>query len=250
VPGDVTGKGVSTSSNNTTPAATTGTLAGTGELSIAAACLGGLQGGTPNTPDWSAGYTNRLDGQTAGTGGTDQHLFVADNRNAGTAAESPNPSWTSNTNNQTLLVATFKPGELVTAELDAALPALTADLAGDVSAAAALAASLPPLTADLAGGLTAAGALSGSLPALAADLAGVVDTGVHGALDAALPALAGDLAGTLTVEVVLAGALPALVADFNGSTGARRVSGRVIGLPELAGGVSARVSRAIAGHAG
>lgn len=116
VPLDVTAAAFNTVNNNTTPAATTGTLASTGELAVAAACLGGMGGGTPNTPTWSTGYTNHLDGQTAGTSGADQHLFVADRRDAGTAAESPSCTWSSNTNNQTLLVSVFKPagGQTVT----------------------------------------------------------------------------------------------------------------------------------------
>lgn len=107
-PLDVTAHAAHTVSTNSTPAATTDPLAGAGELSVAAACLGGMGGGTPSTPVWSAGYTNRLDGQT-GTGNTDQHLFVADRYDAGAAAESPSCTWTSNANNQTLLIATFKP---------------------------------------------------------------------------------------------------------------------------------------------
>jgi hypothetical protein len=113
-PLDVTAVGFNTVSSNTTPAATA-TLTGTGELVVAAACLGGMGGGTPNTPVWSSGYTNRLNGQTAGTGTTDQHLFVGDRYN-GSGSESPNCSWTSNANNQTLLVAAFKPagGQTIT----------------------------------------------------------------------------------------------------------------------------------------
>ncbi|MCT9932443.1 hypothetical protein N5079_19770 [Planotetraspora sp. A-T 1434] len=108
-PLDVTVAARSTVSNTTTPAATTGALAEAGELSIAAACLGGLQGQNQLSPVWSSGYTGRLDGQTAGNAATDQHLFVADRYDAGTAAESPNVAWTHSTNNQTLLVATFRP---------------------------------------------------------------------------------------------------------------------------------------------
>ena len=108
-PLDVTAAGRSVVSGNSTPSATTGALATTGELSIAAVCLGGLQAGSQTGISWSTGYTNRIDQTSGGTGNSDQHVFVADNRNAGTSAESPSASWTGSTNNQTLLVATFKP---------------------------------------------------------------------------------------------------------------------------------------------
>lgn len=108
-PLDVTAKARHTSADNTTPAVTTPSLAQTGELVIAAACLGGLGNATQTGPSWSTGYTNRLDGQTVETDATGQHLFVADNRNAGTAAESPNVTWTNGTTNQTILVMAFLP---------------------------------------------------------------------------------------------------------------------------------------------
>jgi len=107
-PLDAVAAGRNTVSNNTTPAATTGALAETGELSIAAACLGGLQVGNQTNIAWSTGYTNQVDQTSGGTSSSDQHVFIADNPNAGTAAESPSASWTGNTNNQTLLVATFR----------------------------------------------------------------------------------------------------------------------------------------------
>lgn len=108
-PFDVAAAAHNLSGASTTPAATTATLAGTGELSVALGCLGNLGGTTPVTPVWSSGYTNRVDVNTAGTGSTDQHLFLADNQNAGTAAESPNVSWTNASGNQTMIVVTYKP---------------------------------------------------------------------------------------------------------------------------------------------
>jgi hypothetical protein len=130
-PLDATAAGRNVVSGNTTPTATTGTLAATGELSIAAACLGGLQTGTQTGITWSTGYTNRIDQTSGGTGSSDQHVFIADNRNAGTSAESPSASWTGNTNNQTLLVATFLSAGGTTVNASASLAA-----AGMLTAAA------------------------------------------------------------------------------------------------------------------
>lgn len=108
-PFDVSASAFNTSSALTTPTATTASLSGTNELVVAAACLGGMEGGTPTVSSWTGGYTNRLSQQTAGAGTTDQHLFVADNYTAGTAAAAVSLSFTNGSNNQTTLVAAFKP---------------------------------------------------------------------------------------------------------------------------------------------
>lgn len=107
-PLDKTAAARSTSFGAATPTATTATLTGTGELSLAAGCLGGLSGAAQTGITWSTGYTGRLNQATAGTGSTDQRILVADKYTAGTTAESANVSWTNSTNNQTQLIATFK----------------------------------------------------------------------------------------------------------------------------------------------
>ncbi len=122
-PLDVTAKARHTAAaTNTTPAVTTAALAQTGELSIAAACLGGLGNATQTGPDWSggtAGYTNILDGQTVETDASGQHLFVGVNTNAGAGAQSPNVTWTNATTNQTILVMVFTPtaGTIITRDV-------------------------------------------------------------------------------------------------------------------------------------
>jgi len=178
-PLDVTAAAHSTSNAATTPTATTGALATAGELVIAAACLGGLGGGTPHGVTWSTGYTGRIDGQTTGTSGTDQHLFVADNY-AGGSTESPNASWTSGVNNQTLLVAAFRP--LVAAEsvsdADAGSGADSAQLAVSLTASdSATAVDSATLTVTLSTGDAALGVEA--IPATqrtAADTSTVTDT--------------------------------------------------------------------------
>lgn len=112
-PLDVAAVGRSTVNGNATPPATTAALAGAGELSIAVACLAGLQSVVQSSPVWSSGYTQKVTAVTAGTGVTDQRLFVGTNPNAGPAAESPSCSWTGNCNARTLLVVTFKPSASV-----------------------------------------------------------------------------------------------------------------------------------------
>lgn len=108
VPLDVVAHARSIISGSTTPAVSTGVLAGTGELGVAFACLGGLQGANQTGIGWSAGFTNRVDQTSGAFTATDQHVFAADNRTAGPAALSPNATWTGPTNNQTIIVVTFK----------------------------------------------------------------------------------------------------------------------------------------------
>jgi hypothetical protein len=91
----------------TTPAVSTGALATTGELSIAFGALGSFSGTTISSPAWSAGYT-QLTLDQSGTGATDVSGIVGYNTNAGTAAETPNVSWTGSANYAYMLVATFR----------------------------------------------------------------------------------------------------------------------------------------------
>lgn len=107
-PIDVSAKAVTTSSAATTGTATTATLAGTNELAVFSAHLGGRQAAVQSGFTPSAGYTNQVNAASAGTGSTDQVIATADKTNAGSAAESASMSWTNATNNQTALVATFK----------------------------------------------------------------------------------------------------------------------------------------------
>lgn len=119
--------------------------------------------------------------------------------------------------------------------LDAALPALTADLSGTYTApppptyTGDLAATLPAVGASLSGTYQAppVGDLAATLPALTVDLAGTYTAPAGaaplGTLDAILPGLTATLAGTYTAPVetvptgTLAATLPALTAALTGS---------------------------------
>jgi hypothetical protein len=101
---------VDTSSGSTTPAVSTGTLAGTGRLVVAHAALHALSPTAPNTPVWSGGYTDAGVTASNGSGGTAPALFLGYNSSAGTAAEAPNVTWTQATTDRYILVAVFTPG--------------------------------------------------------------------------------------------------------------------------------------------
>lgn len=127
-------------------------------------------------------------------------------------------------------------GGPVEGSLTAALPALTATLAGTARTSASAAAELPALVAALeAEAATGTGTLAAVFPALtgaltghaaaAAELAGALPalTGVlesegsaDGALATDLPALTGEATGTAHTSAQLAAALPALGADLTG----------------------------------
>jgi hypothetical protein len=103
--------GVDSSAGLTTPTQSTGALAGTGELVIAVAALHNLSAGlAPSSPAWSTGFT-ALDAasEMTGPGGDGAHVaaFTGYKTGAGTAAESPNVTWTNNANDRYLLVAAF-----------------------------------------------------------------------------------------------------------------------------------------------
>lgn len=151
-PLDVVAHARSVVSNTTTPAVTTPALAGSNELGVAFACLGGLQNFNQTGISWSAGFTNRVDQNTGAFTLTDQHIFAADNRAAGPAALSPNATWTGATNNQTIIVVTFKPSGASEVDLAATLTgtgSLAATLTNEVHLTDALA-SAGSLSAGLA----------------------------------------------------------------------------------------------------
>jgi hypothetical protein len=101
---------VDTSSGSTTPAVSTGTLAGTGRLVVAHAALHALSPTAPNTPVWSGGYTDSGVTASNGIGSTAPALFIGYNSNAGTAAEAPSVSWAQATTDRYILVAVFTLG--------------------------------------------------------------------------------------------------------------------------------------------
>lgn len=93
----------------TTPAVSTGTLSQAGELSVAFAALHGMQATSLSNPVWSSPYAAMTADQSGNTS-TDVAAFVAYNPDAGTAAETPNVSWTTNATDAYILVQTFEPG--------------------------------------------------------------------------------------------------------------------------------------------
>lgn len=96
----------------TTPAVSTGTLAGTNELVIAGGCL--HSGAGPVSFVYSGGYTALGTPVTeVGSGGfaTSVCQYRTD---AGTAAETPNISWTNNVTDRYILVAAFTTSVVVT----------------------------------------------------------------------------------------------------------------------------------------
>lgn len=100
---DQTATNSHTGTATSSPAATTGTLAQAGELSVAFAAL--YNGGAdPASPVWAGSYsavtTSAYDGDAFG-------LLTGANTNAGTTAESPSVSWTNSFGWQAMLVQTF-----------------------------------------------------------------------------------------------------------------------------------------------
>jgi len=92
------------STGSSTPAVSTGTLATTVDLVLAAGMLHSVT--SPNTPVWSAGYTN-LESPGIGAGGSAAFQFAAVKVPAGTAAESPSVSWTNAASDRYIQVIAF-----------------------------------------------------------------------------------------------------------------------------------------------
>lgn len=142
--------------NTTTPAVSTGALAESGELSIAFAALHSTGTANQSSPVWSAGYTALTGPAAQSSGASGANGFVAYNGNAGTAAETPNVSWSGDgCADRYILVITFTV---------AATAPVTGDLAG----------SIPHLTGALAGMASIHGDVAGALGELAGALTGTV----------------------------------------------------------------------------
>ena len=94
-----------------TPAVTTPVLSQTGELVVAFGALHVLTAGAPSAPSWSSGYSVLTSYDGTGTGGSDAAAYCGYKLGAGTAAESPQVSWTTSTaQDRYMLVATFTAG--------------------------------------------------------------------------------------------------------------------------------------------
>ena len=131
---------INSSVGGATPAVDTGTLAATGELVIAAACLHRLASPEPADPVWSSGYT-ALTSVTQGTSNAGCVQYVAYKTNAGTAAETPSATWTNGAFDRYILVVTFTPSPGAVIDLGRATEsdtgrALTAAKTGTLSRAA------------------------------------------------------------------------------------------------------------------
>lgn len=94
---------------NSTPTHSTGPLAETGEYVIAFGALHSIGSANQNTPVWSAGYTSVFDvPPISGSGATGVVGFVAYKEGAGTAAETPQVSWSGDgCQNRYMLAVTF-----------------------------------------------------------------------------------------------------------------------------------------------
>ena len=116
----VAGAMVNGTNGTSTPAVTTPALSYTGELVIAFGALHTLNGGAPSAPSWSSGYTALTSYNGTGTGSADVAAYCGYKLGAGTAAESPQVSWTTSTAlDHYMLTATFA----ASTALDATAPA-------------------------------------------------------------------------------------------------------------------------------
>lgn len=99
--------GVDGSPGTTTPAVSTGTLAGTGELVVA---LGALHtyATVPTAPSWSSGFTALTAAADPATGSVAAQ-FTAYKTTAGTTAEAPNVSWTNAATDRYVIAVAFTP---------------------------------------------------------------------------------------------------------------------------------------------
>lgn len=93
---------------NSTPAHNTGAITAAGSLAVAFGALHSIGGlADQNTPVWSAGYTAATDG-VQGNGATGVRGYTAYNTNVGTAAETPQVTWSgSGVQNAYMLVAVY-----------------------------------------------------------------------------------------------------------------------------------------------
>lgn len=96
-------------SGTSTPAISSGALAGAGdELVLAFAALHSFNGNAPNTPIWSVGYIGTLTASQGAAGGSSSCAsFSAYKLTAGPAAETPSVSWTEGTNDRYMLLVAF-----------------------------------------------------------------------------------------------------------------------------------------------
>ncbi|WP_242892434.1 hypothetical protein [Actinomadura litoris] len=149
---------------STTPALTTAALATTGELLIA---FGAVHGAVTSSPVWSSGYTP-IAATTQGSGVTTATGYVATKNPAGTAAESPNVSWTTPAPDRYIFAVSLTPTAASTASdsdtgTGADAGTVTATTSSSDTAAGADAGAA---TAQLSASDTATGADAGAVPSV------------------------------------------------------------------------------------
>lgn len=98
--------GVDSSAGTTTPVISTGVLSTSTMLVVADAGLHGNSAGTPQDPVWSSGYT-AMESITQGLGGAAANGFSAYKTPAGTAAETPNVTWTNPQSDRYIIAVAF-----------------------------------------------------------------------------------------------------------------------------------------------
>lgn len=82
---------------SSTPAHSTGTMAATGELVVAFGALHGIGVADQSAPVWSTGFTAVTSSAAQGSAGAGVVGYVASKLGAGTAAETPQVSWSGDT---------------------------------------------------------------------------------------------------------------------------------------------------------
>lgn len=197
---------VNGSAGTTTPALTTGALAGTDELALAFAALHSFPAAVPNTPTWTgSGYT-LVDNGSQGTGGGGVYGTVGRRSPVGAAAESPVCTWNNSASDRYILFIAFTPVSVVEPEgtLIETAPAATEAMAGDTPQAGQLAETGPAASESAAGDVPTVGALVETAPAATEALTGAAD--VTGALAETAPA-ATEAAVGASLAVMLGGLL-------------------------------------------
>lgn len=188
------------SNGSTTPTHTTGTLAETGELSIAFAALHAI-GSANQAETWSSGYTQIAEvAQSTGARATRAH--VAYKENAGTAAEAPQMTWTGDVvADRYMLAVTFTVASTgVTGDGAGTFPLLTGAGTAEESMEGTGAGSFPLVTGAGTADESMEGDGAGTFPQLTGAGTGTSRQDITGNGAGSFPALTG--AGTGTGGVV------------------------------------------------
>lgn len=174
---------------STTPSLTSNPLAETNELVVAFGGLHTIGAANQNTPIWTGGFTGLLAG-TQGSGADGVVGYVGYRTDAGTAAVSPNVSWSGATaDDRGMMLLTFTTSEPVgsTAVLDAVAPAATSQLNATASSSGTLSITAPGATASINATASSSGVLGPTAPAPVVSINGSVEELGTAVLDAVAP---------------------------------------------------------------